>query len=254
MRMRSYVIEEDAPASESGLPWDDIETPPEWEELLILCIDTSVSMQNPHNPSLPNWSRTHEIVRHIFDPQGIGDGLYQTLEQSQGRQRFWTCLLTFADTVRVIFPPTKLVSPDGAKVSRPDFVSDVNVRTLLTDYRVGTAIGSALKLAYETALQWIADATGLRRLMTIAIVSDGKAYKDPVDAVKYARALNQQQKLAAKGRRPQIVIATAGYGHDDTDQADWEALEAMATPGFFIIAANGAKLRTFLEASMPVGG
>jgi hypothetical protein len=250
------VIANPAPSSETGLPWGDIETDPEWEELLILCIDVSKSMGAPHHASLPGWSRTHEVIRHLFDPgadteERDSDSLYHALEISQGRQRFWTALITFGLTAKVIMPPVKLVSPDGNTVYRPDFASDQGLQELLFAHEAGTAIGSGLKLAYETALRWVEEETTLPRLVTIAIISDGKAHKDPIPAKKYAMQVNAQQLEKAQGRRPQIQIATACYGHQDPKQTDWPFLQDLAThDGLTKIAATGQQLRNFLESSV----
>ena len=244
-------IEEEAPASESGLDWEEVETPPAFEELVILCLDTSLSMANDQYPDQPGISRTQHLIDHIFDEKV---GLYARLMGSDARRRFWSTVLTFSDRVEVAFPVTKLLSPDGARRQRPNPIDPV-ARQMLFAHRRGTVIGEVLVVAEQIATGWIEAAEALPRMVTIAIISDGKPFLDTADAVAEANRINATQTAVRvhRGlRREPIVIATAAYGHGDTDQADWSTLKRIATDPvrFYAEPKNGRELRKFLESTI----
>lgn len=251
----SPYVEEEAPASESGLEWEEIETPPDLEELIILCLDTSLSMGAQQFPNQPNWSRSQEMVKHIFHET---EGLYTRLATSKMRQRYWTAVLVFSDTVEEVFPIKKLITRDGQGFHRPDIRSNA-AAAILFGHRRGTAVGGALVAAERLARAWLNASTPLPRMATIAIVSDGKPIGDTVDAVVEANRINAHEQANRQFKRlprQQLIIATAAYGHGDATNADWSTLRQMASEPesrFYAEPANGFQLRKFLEATILLG-
>jgi len=249
----AIYVEGPAPASESGLEWQEVETPPDFEELLVLCLDTSLSMKNDQYREHPGISRTEYLIQHLF-AEKQGEGLYYRLMTSAARRRFWTAVLTFSDRVDLVFPPMKLFDEATDSYRWPN-AKDESTQQLLFAHRMGTAIGGALVKAEEIAKGWIGEATTLPRMVTIAVISDGKPHLDTADAVAVARRINTEaagERTRLHLSRQPIVIAAAAYGHGDSDQADWLTLKRITTDPvrFYAEPENGRQLRKFLESTM----
>jgi len=235
---------------ESGEPWEDIEVPPWFDELVVICIDASASMSEDNDAETPGVSKTVEVLNQVFNAK---DNLMATLAGGTNRRAYHVAFIAFDNEATVVARPAPLVDPTTDLVA---YLADVDLAPYFS-YGDGTAIGKALLLAGDITDGWLSnpEVNGQRgkdkRFATIIIVSDGGENRssDPKGkaAVIKANYSGQPLHLGDSIVRERVTIACAAYG----DKADKELLKDVSSgPDFFDTPKSGKQLRDFLLKSI----
>jgi len=215
--------------------WEELPLPKNCEELGILVLDGSGSMNDPEKAT--GRQKAAVVEDQITN---LKDGLIQRLRKSTRAHEISLAIVTFDHRVKVLLNPTPVLRLDPASVKLD----------LLRRHGGSTAIGDALRTAGIIAEQFLAqEEEDIPRYVTILLMSDGQNNSGE-DPLTVANAIKGRAR--DKAGRPEIVIATAAYG----DDADEETLRQIATQipeqpdKFFAKVQTGEQLRQFFIASM----
>jgi hypothetical protein len=244
-----YSEKKDVPPTESGFTSEG-EIKPSIEQLMILCIDASLSMRNAQDDD-DEFSRSHEVFAALFKK----DGLFSTLETSSNRLSFWTMGIAFNQSAELIWKAQKFIDPvNGGVLLFGDTLEDMPE---LKTWKKGTSISAALFKAKAAAEKWLLEKRN-RRFVTIAVISDGADNDDENPCLLLAESIKASAEQVTFGtsgiQRPRIVIACAAYGQRDDEESNWELLEKIAThpTEFYKEVPTGEELRDFLIASITI--
>ncbi len=190
-----------------------------FEQLGILVLDGSPSMQVPGETGVP---KTEEVASAVRD-------LILRMRNSRLRSNFFLSILSYDEKVRGRLPPTP--------VSEIDETADYSNNF---EHGNGTAMGDALEAAGKVAAEFLSNQGAIPRSAVIVLMTDGQntTGKDPVMVAN-----------AIKNSGQRISICAAGYGKD-IDEAGLRKL--VSTANSYKHTYNIEELRQFFEASISV--
>ncbi|MBX3037726.1 MAG: VWA domain-containing protein [Anaerolineales bacterium] len=212
------------------------------EDLAILVLDGSGSMAERDVSGKSRADAVEEAVQGFLDDLARGKSSHER----------WISIITYDDHPIVHTDPVELESLiQGQNAQLPQKLD------LLARHGHSTAIGTALRLAMDTAKSWLDGQIrdDIPRYVTICLLSDGAETNDsdPEGAADEIKSKFGSSK--GNFNRPEILIATAAYG-DGSDVIPFRSvLEKMSTEvggqyPYFAIAPDGKQVRSWLIASV----
>ncbi len=191
-----------------------------FEQLGILVLDGSGSMQSPGVSNQPKAEEVNQAVR----------GLISRLKNSRRRENFSLAVITYDHRVtRDRLPPTPITEVNETADYNP-----------LTNHGGQTAIGDALEAGSEVAEGFLENQTSIPRSVVIIVMSDSQnnSGKDPVAVA---------ERMKNSGKR--ITLCAAGYGKE-RDLDEYTLKRLVSEPHGYRFTMNTNELRDFFEASM----
>lgn len=221
--------------------FEELEASKSIEELGILVLDGSGSMEDPETDS--GMTKADAVEKHLIKAD---ESLFKQLKGSTRSHEILLALVTFDHRDEKRRDPTELA-----------LLTDTDLTlNLLQEHGGATAIGQALETAGEIAQQFIAgEQQDVPRFVTILLMSDGEENQDtdPIGVAKQIHQKAEPKRIAGRlTQRPGITIAVAAYG----DKADENTLRQIATQlpdrpdTFFKRVKSGSELRDFFIRSM----
>ncbi len=212
------------------------------EDLAILILDGSGSMSEKDVSGKSRADAVEDAVQGFLDDLARGKSSHER----------WISVITYDDHPIIHTDPVELESIiQGQSARLPQKLE------LLSRHGKATAIGSALRLAMDTAKSWLDEQIrdDIPRYVTICLLSDGaeNCDSDPEGAADEIK--NQFGNPKGNLNRPEILIATAAYG-DSPDIVPFRSvLEKMSTEvegqyPYFAVAPDGKMVRSWLIASV----
>lgn len=194
-----------------------------WEQLGVLVLDGSGSMEKPGETRSPKGEEVATAVR----------GLISCLQRSSKATSFYLAVITYDDRVNSSHtPPTPVLKMNATGDYNP-----------LHGHGGETAIGDALRQAAIVAEDFLSEAKRIPRQAVIILMTDGKnnAGTDPRKVAEIIKRSGQS-----------ITICAAGYGRPgDIDESTLR--EIVTNPKESVVTRDPDTLREFFNKSLLAG-
>jgi uncharacterized protein YegL len=212
------------------------------EDLAILVLDGSGSMAERDVSGKSRADAVEDAVQGFLDDLARGKSSHER----------WVSVITYDSQSTIHTDPIELESLIQGQSARLPQNLD-----LLSRHGNATAIGTALRLAMDTAKAWLDNQIrdDIPRYVTICLLSDGAENCDSDPEGAAGEIKTNFGSLKGNLNRPEVVIATAAYG-DSPDIIPFRSvLEKMSTDvggqyPYFAVAPDGKQVRSWLIASV----